>query len=238
MSGRYPGAEIHAWSRPCTGPVGCAWQGGRGAGPGRRGSARAAAGSSAPVSDREHLRPAPSERELTAVFLHRERRKVRGDGTVRWLGGYLEVPYTLAGQRIELRFDPMDPYTPPKVFQNGRFEADTIWLDRHANSTGARKPVPKASPEQLVPPGIDPLDGGPAPHATPADPDCRPRPDAGAERRRFSSAPNIGATRRRSTSAIRYGSRPAPTGPQPGGRRRRTQRAGERGQIRGGVRAP
>ncbi len=40
----------------------------------------------------------------------------------------------------------------------GRFEADAVWLDRHANSTGARKPVPRASPEQLVPPGIDPLD--------------------------------------------------------------------------------
>ena len=59
---------------------------------------------------------------------------------------------------VELRFDPMDPYTPPKVFQDGCFEADAVWLDRHANSTGARKPVPKASPEQLVPPGIDPLD--------------------------------------------------------------------------------
>lgn len=109
------------------------------------------------LADREHLRPAPGERELTAIFLHRARRKVRGDGTVRWLGAYLEVPYALAGQRIELRFDPMDPYTPPKVYQDGRFEADTVWLDRHANSTGARKPVREDIPEQLVPPGIDPL---------------------------------------------------------------------------------
>jgi hypothetical protein len=52
----------------------------------------------------------------------------------------------------------MDPYSPPKVYIDGRFEADAVWLDRHANSTGARKPVPKASPEQLVPPGIDPLE--------------------------------------------------------------------------------
>ncbi|WP_434425929.1 hypothetical protein [Nannocystis pusilla] len=77
------------------------------------------------LADREHLRPAPGESELNAVFLHRERRKVRGDGTVRWLGGYLEVPYALAGQQT---LGDGDSRAPPPKLERARF-AVTIAAD-------------------------------------------------------------------------------------------------------------
>ena len=60
------------------------------------------------LADVRELRPVPPGKNLDDVFLHRKRRKVRKDGTVRWQGGYLEVRADLTGDVVELRFDPND----------------------------------------------------------------------------------------------------------------------------------
>jgi transposase InsO family protein len=104
----------------------------------------------------DQLRPVPPGKNLDEVFLHRATRKVRQDGTVRWDGGYLEVRPELVGSKVELRFDPSDPATLPKVFVHNQFFCDTVPLDRLANADRKRRrihlPVPR-----LAPSGLDPL---------------------------------------------------------------------------------
>lgn len=128
----------------------------------------------------EHLRPVPKGKLLDDVFLHRERRTVRKDGTVRWKGGYLEVRPELMGSEVELRFDPTEPESLPRVFVRERFVCDTKPLDRLANASRERRRIRMPVP-QLPPTGIDPLglieaehyrSGGPVvptPHQDPED---------------------------------------------------------------------
>ena len=102
------------------------------------------------------LRPLPREKNLDEVFLHRERRKVRRDGTVRFGGRLLEVRAELSGW-VELRYDPSDPDARPRVFVDGRFYCDTVELDRVKNASRLRRrdlgePEPSAEPS-----GLDPL---------------------------------------------------------------------------------
>jgi transposase InsO family protein len=108
------------------------------------------------LEQQEHLRAVPSGKNLDEVFLHREPRKVRLDGTVRWKGGFLEVRPELMGERVELRFDPLEPGALPRVFVDGQFACDTVPLDRLANADRPRRrirfPVPC-----LAPTGLDPL---------------------------------------------------------------------------------
>lgn len=86
------------------------------------------------LAEAEHLRPLPAGKNLDEVFLHRERRQVRKDGTVRFHGALFEVRSELIGRVVELRFDPTDPDAgPPRVFVDGRFVCDTVPLDRIRN---------------------------------------------------------------------------------------------------------
>jgi putative transposase len=115
-------------------------------------------------SPREHwlaelsfLRPVPRQKNLFDVFLHRERRTVRKDGTVRFRGGFLEVRPELVGQEVELRFDPHDDTASPRVFVENSFVCDTVPLDRLANAGRKRRRLcGEASPE-VEPSGLDPL---------------------------------------------------------------------------------
>jgi transposase InsO family protein len=105
------------------------------------------------LGDVEHARRLPHDIHLDEVFLHREKRTVRKDGTVRFRGQYLEVHPTLVGE-VELRFDPADEHALPRVFQGGRFVCDTVRLDRLRNATRARRrfagePEPGAAPTGL-----------------------------------------------------------------------------------------
>ena len=105
----------------------------------------------------EHLRRLPVGKSLDEVFLHRERRKVRKDGTVLFDGRRLEVRAELTGQRVELRFDPVGKDVLPRVFVNNRFVCDTVPLDLLANAHRVRRSdvgVPAVAP---VPSGLDPL---------------------------------------------------------------------------------
>lgn len=105
----------------------------------------------------EHLRPLPAGKSLDDVFLHRELRTVRNDGTVRFDGGYLEVCSTLLpGSDVELRFDPVGKDVLPRVFINDVFYCDTVPRDLLANAHRARRD--DAAPVPALPPsGLDPL---------------------------------------------------------------------------------
>jgi len=106
----------------------------------------------------DSVRSAPRAEELDRIFLHRERRKVRKDSTVRFAGRLLEVRSELAGQKVELRFDPEQPDELPRVFVDGDFVCDTRELDLEANSRRPRRRL-ASGPEKTIeePTGLDPL---------------------------------------------------------------------------------
>jgi len=110
------------------------------------------------LDEAEHLRPLPPGKDLDQVFLHRLKRTVRKDGTVRFEGRFYEVQAALAGQRVELRFDPHEPHAvPPKVFLDDAFVGDSVPLDRVRNS-GRRRRRQLGTPDPASPPtGLDPL---------------------------------------------------------------------------------
>lgn len=115
-------------------------------------------------SPREHwlaelsfLRPVPPQKNLSDVFLHRQRRTVRKDGTVRFRGGFLEVRPELVGQEVELRFDPHDDTARPRVFVENSFVCDTVPLDRLANAWRKRRRVCGEASPDVEPSGLDPL---------------------------------------------------------------------------------
>ena len=103
------------------------------------------------------LRPVPRQKHLEDVFLHRERRVVRKDGTVRFGGGYLEVRAELVGHEIELRFDPRDAVGHPRVFVEDRFVCDTVPLDRVRNAWRRRRRLSGEAAPDGEPTGLDPL---------------------------------------------------------------------------------
>jgi len=105
----------------------------------------------------EHLRPLQRGKALDDVFLHREYRTVRKDGTIRFDGRLLEVRAELMGQKVELRFDPSVPNVLPKVFARDSFVCDTVLLDRLANSNRVRRRNVGAPQEKSEPSGLDPL---------------------------------------------------------------------------------
>jgi putative transposase len=108
------------------------------------------------LSAADTLRPVPPRLDLDEVFLHRERRKVRRDGTVRFRGGFLEVHYSLAGKTVELRFDPFDEGKLPRVFEDGKFLCDTVPLDPFRNAFRKRHRG-ESTPEEKISSGVDPL---------------------------------------------------------------------------------
>ncbi len=108
------------------------------------------------LDDDRFIRPVPREANLDDIFLHRAKRKVRKDGTVRWGGGFLEVAAELEGD-VELRFDPSDEAALPRVFVGGRFVCDTVQLDLHRNSLRRRKLIEPVAESPLEPTGIDVL---------------------------------------------------------------------------------
>ncbi len=109
------------------------------------------------LRDTSILKPVPPGVELDEVFLHRERRVVRLDGTVRFRGSFLEVRSSLVGREVELRFDPFERDPRVRVFSDGAFLCDAVKLDSEANAYKKRH-RPRASLETPTEKsGIDPL---------------------------------------------------------------------------------
>ncbi len=77
---------------------------------------------------------------------------------MRFSGHFYEVRPELAGQRVELRFDPHDPHAvPPEVFVDDAFVCDSVPLDRLRN-TARRRRRQLGTPDPASPPtGLDPL---------------------------------------------------------------------------------
>ena len=109
------------------------------------------------LSEVEHLRMVPRHKNLDEVFLHRERRLVRKDGTVRFRGRLLEVRAALVGREVELRFDPGDEGACPRVFVEDRFVCDTVTLDRLRNASRRRRRLRGEAAPDAEPSGLDPL---------------------------------------------------------------------------------
>ena len=109
------------------------------------------------LAEVSELRAAPSPGKLAEIFLHRAKRTVRKDATVRFGGDYLEVRADLVSKRVELRFDPRDASVAPKVYRDEVFVCDTVPLDRVANMHRARRRVAGEPAPCVVPTGIDPL---------------------------------------------------------------------------------
>ena len=108
-------------------------------------------------AEANELRPVPRNTNLDDVFLHRETRRVRNDGTVRWKGGYLEVRPELMGETVELRFNPSDPAAHPRVFCDSKFYCDTRPLDRLANMSRPRRRIAGDPEPHVEKTCIDPL---------------------------------------------------------------------------------
>jgi transposase InsO family protein len=110
------------------------------------------------LSQLEPIRPAPRGEEMDRIFLHRQHRTVRNDGTVRFKGRLLEVRGELRGQQVELRFDPFRLERLPQVYLDRRFYCDTVELDRVRNSRRPRrKLVSTSEPAAPAATGLDPL---------------------------------------------------------------------------------
>lgn len=132
------------------------------------------------LSQLEPLHPAPRGEEMDRIFLHRERRTVRNDGTVRFKGHFLEVRGELRGQEVELRFDPFRLDRLPQVYVERRFYCDTVELDRVRNSRRARRRLGTTDASTAASTGLDPLrliqDEHDRRTAPPSDPP-KPKPD-------------------------------------------------------------
>jgi putative transposase len=109
------------------------------------------------LAEADQLRPIPRDANLDDIFLHREMRTVRNDGTVRWKGGFLEVRPELMGLRVELRFDPSDDDARPRVFRDRQFYCDTVPLDRLANMHRRRRRIAGDPDPHAEKSGLDPL---------------------------------------------------------------------------------
>lgn len=93
-----------------------------------------------------NLRPVPRDISLEEVFLHREERKVRSDGTIRWGSGFCEVPGEYVGQRVELRHAPLLPERPPLLYVDRQRVCEAFPLDRLANNKRPRRDLPRPEP--------------------------------------------------------------------------------------------
>lgn len=98
------------------------------------------------LSGCDNMRPVPRNICLEDVFLHRETRKVRSDSTVRWGGGFLEVPGEYVGETVDLRFAPLQPERPVMLYEAGRYVCDAHPLDRLANNKRRRRALPQPEP--------------------------------------------------------------------------------------------
>jgi transposase InsO family protein len=102
--------------------------------------------------DIEHVRQLPPSTDLRRLFFHRLDRVVRRDCTFLLWNRFYEAPPDLAGQSIEVRFDPLDPATVEIYFQ-GQSQGPARLVDPVVNAQ-----LPSAKPSsapQPEPTGIN-----------------------------------------------------------------------------------
>jgi len=82
--------------------------------------------------DIAHIRQLAPSTDLRRLFLHRVDRLVRRDSTFLLSGTFFEAPPHLAGQRIEVRYDPLDP-TQVEIYHEGQFHSLARRVDAVVN---------------------------------------------------------------------------------------------------------
>lgn len=88
------------------------------------------------IDKAHHIIPMSAEIDLNDVFLHERTRKVYKDSTITLDGVLYEVPSTLCGSRITVRYDPSVPPTRRRLFlrHEGRDCAHARIVDAYANT--------------------------------------------------------------------------------------------------------
>jgi transposase InsO family protein len=82
--------------------------------------------------DIARIRQLPPATDLRRLFFHRVDRLVRRDSTFLLKGRFFEAPPHLAGKRIELRFDPLDP-TELEIYAAGQSQGKARLVDAVVN---------------------------------------------------------------------------------------------------------
>jgi putative transposase len=102
--------------------------------------------------DIEHVRQLPPATDLRRVFFYRVDRLVRRDSTFLVQRRFYEAPPHLAGRRVEVRFDPLDPIEMEIHFE-GQHVATARPVDAIVNAQ--LPPTPKTEPQTGAPSGIN-----------------------------------------------------------------------------------
>lgn len=109
------------------------------------------------LAEAEQHRPLPRGLDLREVFLRRERRKVRADGTVQLYGRTWEVPSHLSGRWVQLRVHAKDTTLRPRVYFEGEYLGEATGLDLHRNATRRRRRPRVETTPVIEPTGLDTL---------------------------------------------------------------------------------
>ncbi len=97
--------------------------------------------------DIERVRQLPPATDVRRLFFYRLDRVVRRDSTFLLQKRFYEAPAHLAGQKVEVRFDPLDP-SQADVFSGGVFQGEARLADPVANGLWiAAKSEPAPTPE-------------------------------------------------------------------------------------------
>jgi len=97
--------------------------------------------------DIERVRQLPPATDLPRLFFHRLDRLVRRDSTFLLGNRFYEAPPDLAGQTIEVRFDPLDP-TSVEIYFQGEPQGTARLVDPVVNAQlPSAKPSKTAEPE-------------------------------------------------------------------------------------------
>ena len=97
--------------------------------------------------DIEQVRQLPPSTDLRRLFFYRLDRLVRRDSTFLLQKRFYEAPAHLAGQRVEVRFDPLD-MSQVDIWFDGQFQAAARVVDAVVNAQlPSVKPQPASAPE-------------------------------------------------------------------------------------------
>ena len=102
--------------------------------------------------DIEQVRQVPPSTDLRRLFFYRQDRLVRRDSTFLIHSRFYEAPPHLAGRRVEVRFDPLDPIEMEIHFE-GQLAGTARPVDAIVNAQ--LPPVQRPAPETPTPTGIN-----------------------------------------------------------------------------------
>jgi putative transposase len=97
--------------------------------------------------DMEHVRQLPPSTDLRRLFFYRLNRLVRRDSTFMLRGQFYEAPPQLAGETIEVRFDPLD-LSEVEIYFRGETQAMARRVDAVINAQlPSLQPLPAPAPQ-------------------------------------------------------------------------------------------